>query len=259
MRGALQFAVVAYAAALLGACQGSAADDELAAELNDRLFIATKITGHELVPGTELRLGFHSHELSFYAGCNHYSGPFRIEDGALHLNGLGSTEIGCSQELSAQDAWVAAQITAAPKIVLAGDELTLTTKDAKIVLVDREAASPDRPLIGTHWIGNGIGDGQAVSFGPGGSATTLMFGEDGKADVFTSCQHGKGSFTSDATTISFGQDFSYDGAQCSNASLTEVDSQVTKVLDGSTVTYEIEEANLTVKHGQLLLLYREAE
>jgi len=248
------------AACVCGCSAGSSRDGagDLASQLADREFLSDSIQGHTLVAGTKIRIHFGDGELSAYAGCNHMSGTFVIEGGVLRITGLGSTEIGCEPALSAQDAWLSDLLTSSPTIGFEDPQLTLASDGDEVVLIDREIASPDRPLVGTDWIGNGMGDEMAITFAPGSGLVTLSFAEDGTVAVFTACQDGTGTFTADATTIDFGR-LAYDDVTCEDASLEAVAAAVQLVLDGSPVSYAIDEANLTVKRAGHVLLFRADE
>ena len=53
-----------------------------------------------------------------------------------------------------------------PKVALDGNALTLTTEAAKLVLLDRKIAAPDRPLVGTIWTGTTMVEGEAATNSP---------------------------------------------------------------------------------------------
>jgi heat shock protein HslJ len=235
-------------------------EGDLASRLRDRMFLAESVEGRELVAGTEIRMTFGEDELGAHAGCNHLGGPYSIDGNRLVLSGLSSTNIGCQPDLHAQDEWLAALLTGSPRLTLDDDDarLTIAGDDVQLTLLDRELASPDRPLVGTNWIGNGMGDGMSISIGPGSEEVTVEFADDGGFTVFTGCIGGEGTFTATASTISF-QDLAYAEEVCSPANLAPLSRFVMSVLDGSQVSYEIEEANLEISRGSNVLMFREAD
>jgi len=246
-------------AALSNSCAGSNGDESSPPRLAGRDFVSQSVTGFELVQGTRIRLSFTDREIDAYAGCNHLSSTYRIEGEVLKFAGeYGSTAIGCSPELQAQDDFVSNFFRSNPSFVLEEPELTLMTDSVTITLLDSEVAIPDRPLVGTQWVGNGIGDTSVVWSGPGGELATILFTEDDLVDVMTPCQHGSGAFAADATTITF-SDLSYDGASCANTSYVMVSDAVMGVLDGSPVSYEIDETSLTLTRGDNFLMYVASE
>ena len=140
----------ALALTVLSGCGGDDDDDRAAgsaptaAALAGTTYVSTAVTGHELVEGTTLTLGFpEAGKLTAAAGCNSYFGDFDVTDGKLDVGQLGGTLIGCPPELQQQDEWMAAFLGSEPEIALDGDTLTLTGTDATIVFADRQDAEPD--------------------------------------------------------------------------------------------------------------------
>ena len=248
-------------ALVLCACAsgGGTRPNGLGATLRERQFLSESVVGQRLVAGTQIRLTFGPTELSVNAGCNHLFGSYRIEDNVLRMTGLGSAEMGCDAELHRQDEWIERLLMASPAITLAEPRVTLSAGSTRLTLVDRRVASPDRPLVGTRWIGNGSGgESTGLSFGPGSDAVTLSFGGDGSVAVFTACQHGTGQFSADGKQLVFTQ-LAYDGQACADPNLETTSKDVLFVLDGSPVTYEIREASLTIHRGDRLLMFREGD
>jgi heat shock protein HslJ len=119
-------------------------------------------------------------------------------------------------------------------------------------------ASPDRPLLGTLWLGSGMGDGNVVSLEPGSDQITLRFGADGVLEVFTGCVNGVGTYSASDTEISF-EAIGYDDAECADSRLVGLSKQVMQVLDGSTLEYAIEERNLELHHRSGRIMFLRAE
>jgi heat shock protein HslJ len=237
---------------LLVSCTACGADDGL--DLSGREFVSESLEGRELVPGTQVHLRFDSGELSASAGCNSMFGDYGFDGNVLIVPGMGSTEIGCQAPLPAQDEWLAAFLTARPTAELTEPRLTLSSPTETLRLIDREVGSPDRPLVDTRWIGNGIGDGTAVSFGPGSTLATIAFGSDGDVEAFSGCQHGSGGFAADETTIAF-TDLEYDGVPCDDPSLQMLSDTFLLVLNGSQVTFGIEERVLKIDRAGYSLYF----
>jgi heat shock protein HslJ len=217
--------------------------------------VSESVDGLRLVEGTQVGVSFEDNGVSAQAGCNSFFGAFEIDGNTLRVSMLGSTTIGCAAPLDAQDQWLSAFLLAGPTLELTGSQLVMSTADVQVHLLDRKIAIPDRPLVGTRWLGDGFSDGMVDSIGPGSSSVTAAFGADGNVVVNTSCQTGTGSFTVDAATITFGA-LKYDGAACADPTFQQTSSQVLLVLDGSPVTFKISETSLTVNHGQNALLFQ---
>jgi heat shock protein HslJ len=249
--------VTLLGAGILCGCDGGTPASSLRAQLTGRSFVSESVEGWQLVAGTQVSVSFDSTGVSAQAGCNAFFGTGGIEGDTLRVSMLGSTGIGCSALLEAQDEWLAAFLLAGPILELDDPRLVMTTASARMHLLDRKIAIPDRPLVGTQWLGEGFSYGMTGSFGPGSGSVTLSLGSDGHVAVTTSCQTGAGSFTANATTVTFGA-LTYDGAPCADPNFQRTSDQVLLVLDGSPVTYTIKEAMLTVTHGKNALLFHAA-
>jgi heat shock protein HslJ len=246
---------------LFGVLLSCAVNDDGSAtglELSGRVFVSESVVGRELVPDTEIRLSFRASELSANAGCNSMFGNYRFEEDALVVSAMGMTQIGCDLPLPGQDEWLAGFLMARPTAELVEPRLTLSSPTETLILLDREVASPDRPLVETDWVGNGVGDGSTVTFAPGWDVATITFGTDGYVEAFSGCQRASGTFTTDETSIDFG-DLTYDGVPCTDATLDWLSERFLLVLDGSEVTFEIEERSLRIERAGSTLYFLATE
>lgn len=234
------------------------AEDDDGLVLDGRVFVSESVEGRELVAGTQVRLSFEANELSASAGCNGMFGHYSLEGDVLVVAGMGSTEIGCEPPLHDQDEWLAGFLQDRPTAEFVDPELTLTTSDVTMRLVDREIASPDRPLVGPQWIGNGIGDGETVMGGSSFDLLTIRFGADGLVEAFSGCQHGSGGFVEGDGTISF-TELVYDGEPCTDPAMEELSEAFLFVLDGSDVSFEIEEYQLKIEREGTTLYFGSSE
>ena len=82
-------------------------------------------------------------------------GAYVINGERLAVEQMMTTEMACEPALMEQDQWLAALLDGAI-VALAGDTLTLAKDGDRLSLLDREVADPDRPLIGTRWIVDGL-------------------------------------------------------------------------------------------------------
>jgi heat shock protein HslJ len=151
----VRWSVIALAAALLvaGAACGDDDDDRADAatasgdtsetgtarsgdsaetDLVGSTFAASAVEGWTLVDGTELTISFDPDLVVAEAGCNSMRGGWSVVDGALVVDTLSTTLIGCSDELQGQDEWLAAFLEGGPSVALDGDVLTLASADSTI-------------------------------------------------------------------------------------------------------------------------------
>ena len=84
-----------------------------------------------------IRLTLRGGQLSFTAGCNHFSGQATWDDGVLRTSGLGGTEMGCPGARQKQDEWLIHFFGSSPRLQLdgSGDELRLRTGEGRHELV----------------------------------------------------------------------------------------------------------------------------
>jgi heat shock protein HslJ len=113
------------------------------ADLDGMSYVSTATTGHDLVAGTAIELGFADGTLSVSAGCNAMSGQYGVDDsGMLRWTGHpASTMKACSDELMAQDQWLAQLFTEGAAATVDGSDLTLSSGEVTIELSARAATT----------------------------------------------------------------------------------------------------------------------
>ncbi|MBA2445924.1 MAG: META domain-containing protein [Nocardioidaceae bacterium] len=167
-------ALIALASLLLTGCasesssadgSGPAPNDESPrafGDLDGRTFVSTQVRRegkpHRLASKAPIQLGFSESTLSANAGCNHLSGEGSVDADLLVITSMGGTEMGCEPALMKQDEWLVAFLTAGPTVDTHGNNLTLSSGDAKVELLDEEVANPDLSLTGTRWVLDSFGD-----------------------------------------------------------------------------------------------------
>ncbi len=117
--------------------------------VDGRIFVSTEVQGAALVPGSRIQLTFNAEGVNAHGGCNSISGPYTITGDRFKVTRMASTAMGCEAPLMQQDEWLVDLLEDA-RIALAGDTLTLDNGQIRLTLLDREVASPDKPLVGTE-------------------------------------------------------------------------------------------------------------
>jgi heat shock protein HslJ len=253
-----------FSSLLLAACTGGAgtapppgdpappgASDH--SSLEGRTFLATDAFGRVLVPGSQVRLSFRDGQIGASGGCNSMGGPYAIEGDRLVIRQLAMTEMACEASLMDQDQWLASLLDGAT-IRLEGDTLTLTKAAVALTLVDREVVDPDRPLLGTRWVVDGLVEGDAVSSVPSGVVAALTFAA-GRVDVEAGCNRGGGTVTVAEGTLTFGP-IALTKMACEGGAM-EVERLVSAVLGGE-ARYSIDAGTLTLDAGAVGLVLRAA-
>jgi heat shock protein HslJ len=221
-------------------------------------YVVTSVTAggkpHALAPGSEIRLTFRDGQLGARAGCNHLSASYEIEGDELRAGPMGGTEMGCPEALMEQDRWLAGLFEGA--VTVGRDPLTLTSGDVVLTLAPREEAAPDRPLVGTRWVLDGLVEGQSVGSVPAGPEVVLTVGErDAQISGLCNGWGAEVAVAGDAVTWTPGMRTLM---ACADDARNELDSAVASLLTGRTA-YEIEERTLRVTRGDRGLVFRAAE
>lgn len=235
--------LLALSALALAAC-GS--DDDTASgsaptadDLDGTTFESTDVTGHELVSDTTITLAFQADAVSANAGCNTMNGGYTITDGTLEVATMASTMMACTDELMAQDDWLAEFLSSGPEIALDGNSLTLTGAESTLTL----DAVQDADVEGTTWMITGTVATEAVSSIPQGAEPSLTI-TDGQAAIDTGCNRGSGSVEVTDTTLTFGP-IATTKMAC-EPDLTDLEATVLAVLQGE-VSYEIDGATMSIR------------
>jgi heat shock protein HslJ len=252
-RASLAF-LLTSALLVLGACasRSSAPPDGTGGPgLDGRTFLSTGIEGRILVAGSRIRIAFQDGHVSASGGCNSMSGPYRIDGDHVVAGSLATTEMGCDEPLMAQDTWLA-DLLGGATITLDGDTLVLAKGSVRLTMEDREIADPDRPLLGTRWVVDGLISGDAVSSVPLGVTAALTF-SDVRVDVEAGCNQGGGTAEIGDTVITFGP-VALTKMACAPDAMA-VEHVVAALLSGE-VAYTIEAGSLTLDAGGAGLMLR---
>jgi heat shock protein HslJ len=262
---ALAAAAVALAGALAGCGDdnggGTADGSNSLGDLANATFLSTHVTKggaeYPLVGATRISLRFWDTRLSAQAGCNILGGDAALRGDVVDVRGgLSMTEMGCARRLMRQDEWLASLLSNGPIATLDDDRLTLTSGDTVVEFLNEETANPDRPLTGTEWTLDSIGesgDEGSVSSVPSGVASTMSIDDGGHVSVMAGCNSGGGQATVGDGVIDFGP-LALTKMACGDAAMS-VENAVVQMLDGS-VSYTIDADTLTLTKDGRTLTYR---
>jgi heat shock protein HslJ len=128
---------------VLGAC-GSGDDEaqQTPGDLWGRTFVSTAVTEdgepRPLVPDTRIEVTFEEREdqgvVGWQAGCNTFGSDVEITADSVVVGVIAGTEIGCADELHAQDEWLAGFFGPDPRWQLSDDRLMLRSGETTIEL-----------------------------------------------------------------------------------------------------------------------------
>lgn len=110
-----------------------------------QLWIADQVAGQPLVPDTRVTLSLYSDgRLVGRAGCNTYTGRFKLDGGALQISSLDVGANSCAAEAAAQEQSFLAALGAAASYEVRADNqqpggvLVVTTGEARTLLFHRD-------------------------------------------------------------------------------------------------------------------------
>jgi heat shock protein HslJ len=134
MRASRALPVVACLTIVLGVACSDDNDSSTptVAGLAGKTFESTSVEGHEMVAGTNVTMTFDSDGVAVNAGCNTLRGAITIADGTLQVGPMAQTLMACTDDLTAQDTFLAGFFVAKPTITLDGRTLRLEGPDATI-------------------------------------------------------------------------------------------------------------------------------
>ena len=231
---------------VLAACGGGSASPSgsASAGIDGRTFLSTSVDGKVLVAGTQVRVSFSKGQISASAGCNSMGGAYRLDGNRLVTDQMITTDMGCKPELMAQDQWVAALLNGAT-LALDGNSLTMSGNGVRLSLLDRVVANPDRPLLGTRWVVDGLVAGNVASSIPMGVTAALTF-SDGRVNVETGCNIGSATAAIAGGSITFGT-LALTKRPCA-AGIAGLEAAIVGALTG-TATYTIDATTMTLTSG----------
>jgi heat shock protein HslJ len=219
-----------------------------AADLDHTSYISTSIEGHDLVAGTHVSLSFENDSMSANAGCNGMFGPYAVESGRLAWTGsVGSTQMGCPDDLMKQDQWLQTWLQAGADATLDGDTLTLIS-DGVTLHLQTEKPADAASLLGRTWTVTDLTTpNTATAIPPGVRTPTLEVAADGTVHVDTGCNRGNTTVKAAGDTLEFGPVMMTKMA-CPGAA-SDVEQAVLQALEG-TVTVTVDGDMATLDNGQ---------
>jgi heat shock protein HslJ len=194
-------------AALLAACaEAPAPPSDAHAGLMDTAWTVATIDGTAVVPDAKPTIAFAANgAVSGSAGCNQYSGPYRVEGDRISIGDIASTLMLCDGDRGAQEAAFLGALRGAQawRVTPEGD-LELSGSGTIVASPGIAEAPPsDAPvarLPGTRW--------DLVEMGNTGDFARIMptieFGADGTVSGFAACNMFTGTFATDGDTVTLG-------------------------------------------------------
>ena len=250
-------AVLLLSAVLLAACGAPAAGGTPAPDITGEWELAEGTADGAalpLPPGRGATLQLEDGSAGGTSFCNHYSGTYRLDGGAVAFEGLGGTEMGCEPDVMAAESAYLTALGAVGTAAVEGEVLMLTGDRVELRFTP-VAPVPDSPLAGTRWVLDTLLEGETASSTLGEPAV-LLLDPDRTASGSTGCRSVTGTWLVENGTLLI-DDLLAEGGPCP-ADVERQHAQVTAVL-GSGPQVEIREDRLTLTGPDGLgLVYRAA-
>jgi heat shock protein HslJ len=159
------------------------------------------LPGKTLAGNSNVTLQFDADRVSGADGCNRYSGSYVVNNSALRVSALASTQMACAPELMTQAKAFTSALTDARSYRIADGQLALIGPDGVVVAT---LVALSRELAGTSWSATGINNGkQAVVGLVQGTSVTLAFGADGRATGSAGCNSYTAAYSVDGSNLKF--------------------------------------------------------
>lgn len=212
-------------------------------DLDGRSLVSTRVTGHELVAGSTVRMTFEDTQLSVQAGCNTIFGAYALQGGVLRAAELAQTEMGCAADLMEQDQWLVDFLQGGPRLTQTDQAVVLSGDGVEMELTDREVVSPDLALEGQTWVlTTSYTETATTSIRGMENASLVLDGGDVRLD--TGCNTGGGSYTLEGDTVSLSP-LRLTLRACEDLAM-EVEQVMMAVLQQEDLTVEVEADRLTL-------------
>ena len=188
-----------------GTSESTSASPSVSLAVLANTYVSTEVTGHELVADTQITLTFEEGNLSVNAGCNTMFAPYEMsEDFLAWTEPPAQTMLGCSDELTAQDQWLAELFTTGVGVVADGATRTLTSGDVTIV-VTRAPGGDLQEIFNKTWSAVAtMFDGKTQRIPRVVRTPRVVIGSNGLGRLDTGCNSGRTTVTADDTSITFG-------------------------------------------------------
>jgi len=124
-----------------------------------------------------IRMRFQDGGLRYTAGCNLMTATVGWDGNRLVLSGGASTAKLCEGQRGADEQSLNGFLRGRPSVRLDGSELTLTSPDRTLRLLDRKVAEPNRPFEETGWLLRSVTVDGAPALVPSDKQPFLIFRE----------------------------------------------------------------------------------
>ena len=171
--------------------------------LTGKVWMLAALSGKAPLKGTELTSEFGAKlHVSGSAGCNHYTGAYKVSGNTIRISTLATTRKACATPIESQETAFLKALSGARRFTIRGRSLTLASAGGRTLAT---FAAQTQALGGTSWDVLAYNNGkQAVVSVLAETKLTAMFGKDGSLSGFGGCNEYNASYKATAPKISIG-------------------------------------------------------
>jgi heat shock protein HslJ len=196
-------AILAAGVALSAAAASTGARGTATSALTGKVWILATLGGKAPLKGTELTSEFGAKlRVSGSAGCNRYTGAYRVSGTTIRITALATTKKACTQAIERQEAAFLKGLTGSRSFAVSGGALTLKSAGGRALATFK---AQTQALGGTAWDVLAYNNGkQAVVSVLAKTKLTATFGKDGNLTGFAGCNDYNASYKVAASKVSIG-------------------------------------------------------
>jgi heat shock protein HslJ len=146
-------------------------------------------------------LRFESGRLTGFAGCNSFSGSYRLEGGQLVIGQMASTQMACPEPGSSVESALHAALAGTLRYAVDGDDLTATTTSGDTLRFRRE---PPPQLGGVEWKVTSFNNDRHAVVGVLGESSIKVSFSDGRVSGSAGCNSFHGTYATEGRQIKVG-------------------------------------------------------
>jgi heat shock protein HslJ len=197
--GAVSAAVLTVTAATAVASARGVA----ASPVTGEIWVLVTLAGRAPLKGTELTTEFTSkHRASGSAGCNRYTGTYKMSGSTIRILPLATTRKACADPIERQETAFLKALSRARSFAVSGGTLTLKSAGGQGLATFK---AQTQGLAGTSWDVLAYNNGkQAVVTALAATKLTAVFGKSGSLTGFAGCNDYNASYKATAPKISIG-------------------------------------------------------
>jgi heat shock protein HslJ len=180
---------------------GASARAPAVSPLPGKIWVLSSLVGKAPLKGTELTSEFTAKRVSGSAGCNRYTGTYKVSGSTIRILPLATTRKACAGPIERQETAFLNILSRARSFVVRGGTLTLRSAAGQGLATFK---AQTQALAGTSWDVLAYNGKQAVVSVLTETKLTAVFGKSGSLTGFAGCNDYNASYETSPPKISIG-------------------------------------------------------